>query len=98
MEKAAKLLTTVLALWLSAATWANGADTFEEPTKITALSILPRRRRPRCRRGKRKPGQTRCWDSNMNTAWAFRSRLKWQPIFTCEPQSRVTRPDNISLV
>jgi TPR repeat protein len=33
MEKAAKLLTTVLALWLSAATWANGADTFEEPTK-----------------------------------------------------------------
>ena len=32
MEKAAKLLTTVLALWLSAATWANGADTFEEPT------------------------------------------------------------------
>jgi FOG: TPR repeat, SEL1 subfamily len=32
MEKAAKLLTTVLALWLSAATWANGADTFGEPT------------------------------------------------------------------
>ena len=33
MEKAAKLLTTVLALWLSAATWANGADTFGGPTK-----------------------------------------------------------------
>jgi TPR repeat protein len=33
MEKAVKLLTTVLALWLSAATWANGADTLEEPTK-----------------------------------------------------------------
>ena len=33
MEKAVKLFTTALALWLSAATWANSADTFGEPTK-----------------------------------------------------------------
>ena len=33
MEKAAKLLTAALALWLSAATWANSAGLFEEQTK-----------------------------------------------------------------
>ena len=60
MEKAAKLLTTALALWLSVASCANSAGLYEEQTRPTRTKHAAAKTRPSFQPCKQKRRQTQC--------------------------------------